>query len=157
MEVVTALLKANKFNINESHVTTKVMTLAGVDASDEGLSKFINACREDPHFGDYKIVPREGSIMVAVDYNYDGSMQKLCQYVDDLVMSNLTDYFRGRNIKSGSFKLVIEDGKLCYQYEAYEMMMGMYMHRTDPVPKIEGQIIQRALKVLPVATHPAQA
>ena len=158
MKAITALLKAKNFNIGESHTVTKVTTLAGADAGDEGLSKFINACREDPHFGDYKIVPLgEECIMVAVDYNYDGSMQELLQYADGLVRADLeSGHLRGSNVKAGSLELVFEDGKLCYRYEACSTMMGMYMHHTDPVPRIEERVIQYALKVLPSVTHPKQ-
>ncbi len=156
MKAVSALLKAKNFNIGESHTVTKVTALTGADTSAEGLSEFINACREDPHFIDYKIVPfGEERIMVAVDYDYDDSMQKLLQYADSLIRADLkSGYFRGYNVKAGSFELIFEDGKLCYRYEAYSMMGDM--QRTDPVPRIEEQVIRYALKVLPSVTHPKQ-
>lgn len=158
MDAVFTLLKAKQFNINAANTITEVTTRSGTEASDDGLASFINACREDPHFKDYKLIPcGSDAFIVAVDYSYEEGMQKLIEYASAIIKADLEEYFRGRRVKAGSFKLIFEDGKLCYQYEAYELMMGFYMHRKDPVPKIEEEIIQRAMQVLPHATHPKQA
>lgn len=156
MGILLPLLKAKGFKINVSNTFTKVTTRTGdAETCDEGLADFINKCREDLHFADYKLIPLGvDAFVVAVDYNYEDSIAAVSKYADAVITGHIAEYFRNCHIESGSFSTVVEDGKLCYQYKAYESLMGAYMRRTDPVPKVEEKIIEYALKVLPDVVKP---
>lgn len=159
MEAFRSLLKARGFKINASNTVTVVTKLSGsAEACDEGLANFINRCREDPCFEDYKLLPLgEGVFIVAVDYGYAENVGKLREYCDAIVHEKFTELLHFSRIKSGSFGLSVKDGHLCYRCERFESLAGRYMECEVPVPDIEEKVIQYALKVLPSVTHPKQA
>ena len=157
MKTLLNLLKAGGFKVNASSTITTVTTLSSsAETCDEGLASFINKRREDPCFGDYKLLPLgEEVFIVAVDYSYAGNMGKLEEYCNAIVREKIAELLQSSRIRSGSFDLSVKDGHLCYRCERFESLMGRYMECEVPIPDIEEKIIQYALKVLPDATHPA--
>lgn len=159
MECLRAFLKENGFKVGTGIVTT-VNTLSGNDASDIGIANYINSFREavSPASMSYTLALAGDSVVVAVDCDVSGVLERIDKYADARIQDDIPSRFRIPNVVAGSLVIISVSGELRYRYDTHSYG-PMGVHETTEemrVPEIGADILEYARKAFPKAFLPPE-
>ncbi len=153
MECLPAFLKENGFRIGRSGIITIVKTLSGGDASDDGVANYINTFRDavSPASMAYTLALAGDSVLVAVDCNVSGVLERIDKYADARIRDDIPSRFRISNVVSGSLVIISVSGELRYRYDIRSYgIMGEHVSTEEMhAPEVGADILEYARKEFP--------
>lgn len=152
MKCLRTFLKENGFKVGTGIITT-VKTLSGDDASDESVANYINTFREavSPASMSYTLALSGDSVVVAVDCNVSGVLERIDEYADARIRDDIPSRFRISNVVSGSLEIISVSGELRYRYDtrSYGIMGTRETTEEMSVPEVGASILEYARKKFP--------
>lgn len=153
MKCLSAFLKENGFRIGRSGIITIVKTLSGGDATDDGIANYINTFRDavSPASLSYTLALAGDSVLVAVDCNVSGVLERIDKYADARIQDDIPSRFRISNVVAGSLEIISVSGELRYRYgtRSYGIMGTRETTEEMRVPEVGADILAYARKEFP--------
>lgn len=161
MECLRTFLKENGFKVGTGIVTT-VNTLSGNDASDIGIANYINSFREavSPASMSYTLALAGDSVVVAVDCDVSGVLERIDEYADARIQDDIPSRFSFRisNVVTESLETISVSGDLRYRYNTRTHGIMGTRESTEEVrvKEVGDSILEYARKAFPKAFLPPE-